>query len=734
MRRRPLCFLCIVLVILNYVLIVSGDFSKSPDILFSEAIDQKSVTVYGEIYQCEYKEGQQTIYLKETVLSLKTKKNKAQSGAQEYYKLKRIKITCPLDTKEYKIGDLVSAYGVLKEIAAASNPGQFDSQSYYAGKKISYTMWEPKLSLIKRPDVHLRRSLYELRCKGAENIKDSFLCLSKYGKLETYADVMQGIVLGEKGSISSDTEQLYQIGGISHILAISAMHLTILANGLYGILKRFGASIHVSGVLSGVFLVLYGILTGASTSTLRALVMFLLNTGAQLTGRTYDGKTALSLAAVLLLSGNPLSLTDSGFLLSFTAMVSFMLFQEKRKIGSSILLYVFMTPVTLWLFYEIPLYSIIVNLLVVPTLPIVLILGVLVCLLGSITPVLGSVAAMPGALFLAGYEVLCKGIRHLPYAKLVLGRPTYAGIVIYYSVILFCLFIFRKYRLSWKRFFVFFCMIPAVFALVYHPYGKLRITAMDVGQGDCIVMELPNHHTYMVDGGSSSVKHVGTYRIVPYLKYRGIRTLETVFITHPDMDHINGVLEILELIKEKKLHLNINKLILPKWEEMEAFQSLLSLAEKTGIPVYTMEHGECYTDDEVRMECLHPKQKNYSDKLNEGSLVLEVTYKSFTGLLTGDAQGAGEEELCENLRDVDYLKVAHHGSAYSTCESFLDKTKPEISVISCGKNNIYGHPHKDLLTRLDAVSSDQYATKDYGAIWITTDGETIDLSAFCKYN
>lgn len=747
MRRRPLCFLCIVLVILNYVLVTSGDFSKSPDVfLFLKDLDEQTVRIYGEVYQCEYKEEKQILYVKETVLMEPNDKSGRMDGEEDYYKLKQIKITCPSNVQEYKIGDFVTACGILREITSATNPGQFDSQSYYAGKQIFYTMWEPKTELIKRPAVHLQRSLYELRCRCSEVILEGVLLLAKNGEescqkntvyteeLEELANVMQGIVLGDKGGIADDTASLYQMGGISHILAISAMHLTILGNGLYGILKRLGLSIRISGVLACVFLMLYGILTGASAATLRALIMFLLNVGAQLTGRTYDGKTSLSIAAVLLLSGNPLSLTDSGFLLSFTAMVSFAIFREKRKIWSSVLLYLFMMPVTLWLFYEIPVYSILINLLVVPTLSIVLISGVLACLLGGLNLVLGAAAAIPGIFFLFIYEQLCETVQYLPYAKLVLGRPDFAGILLYYTGMMCTLWLFRKYRLSYKRVLVYLLMIPGIISLIYHPHRTLEITALDVGQGDCIVLQIPGNRTYMVDGGSSSVQKIGTYRILPYLKYKGIRTLEGVFITHPDEDHISGIVELLELIRDRKTTLKIRSLVLPNWQTMEPFETVIQLADDIGIPIQIMEKGACYNDGEVFIQCLSPDEKDYSGNMNEGSLVLEVSYKEFTALLTGDLEGMSEQDILEEVSDIDYLKVAHHGSSNSTYEAFLERTNPEISVISCGKKNRYGHPHKELLIRLKCSSSDVYATKDYGAIWVTTDGEKIDLSAFCKYN
>lgn len=794
MRKRPLCFLCIALVVLNFIFVTSGDLMESPDVFsLSDRNNNSYVTIYGEIYQCEYSNERQILYLKQTVLSENSQNNtesnntkinnkkdnkdnafnniedKSNDSFKENRKLSRIRISCKQENKDYRIGDQVSVYGKLKSIEPASNPGQFDSQSYYAGKKISYTMWEPEVTVLERPKFHFQRTLYEIRsyfssviaqCAGGgrknnlENeVKDANENIikneaEKITETETnieenvvenmwkneLGNIMRGIVLGDKGDISQETKNLYQTGGISHILAISAMHLTILGNGLYGILKRVGVPISVAGVISGIFLAVYGILTGASVATVRALIMFLLNIGAQLTGRTYDGKTSLSLAAVLLLAGNPLSLTDSGFLLSFSAMLSFAIFKENRQLGSSVLLYFFMAPVVLWLFYEIPLYSVFVNLLVVPTLAVVLVSGVVTCLVGSISLIFGKLASIPGMILLYLYEMLCKLAERLPFAKLVIGKPSISGIIAYYGIMMVALWLFRKYRLSWKRFFLYLLMIPAVFFLIYQPRTELTIASLDVGQGDCLVLETPQNHAYMVDGGSSSVNGVGNYRIWPYLKYNGISKLEAVFVTHPDGDHISGILELLEMIRDRKISLRIGQIVLPQWEDMSPFDEVVQLAEAAQIPVIQMESGDCLVDGEVRFFCIYPSGENFTERLNEGSLVLDITYRDFRGLLTGDLEGQGEYDVLEKLEDVDYLKVAHHGSGNSTFAEFLNFTKPEISIISCGKNNIYGHPHEDLLKRLQAVGTDIYATKDCGAIWITTDGEEIDLYTFKGYN
>lgn len=720
MKKRPLCFLCMVLIVMNLLFLTSGDLLKSPDAFSQEEQTQDSDSiVYGEIYQCKLLNEYLILYLKQTVLSAKS------TNSKKDQKLNRVRITCGEDTADLYPGDKICVTGQLKMLQGAANPGQFDSKKYYEGKKIDYTMWEPEIQLLERPRFSISRALYKVRqyCSGV--ISD---CTD-----EETGILMRGIVLGDKSGISQETKELYQTGGISHILAISAMHLTILGNGFYALLKKMRLPVGLAGGLTGIFLTVYGVLTGASVATVRALIMFLLNIGGRLSGRTSDPPTSLALAAVLLLSGNPAVLGDSGFLLSFSAMVSFSVFKENRKLGSSILLYFFMAPVILWFFYEIPLYSVWINLLVVPTISIVLISGAAACLLGAISYHAGLAASLPGHFLLRIYQLLCRLAGEMPYSRLVLGRPSVAGVILYYGLMLFTLWLFRRYRLSWKRFFILLLMIPAWILLNFHPQKDLKIAALDVGQGDCIVIQSPAGKSYMVDGGSTTENRIGEYRIWPYLKYYGISKLEGIFVTHPDEDHINGILELLELIKEDRISLKVEQLIIPKWKNRSAFAEIIALAKVAEIPVYEMGAGESFADGEVHFACLYPDGGDYTKDYNAGSLVLEIAYGEFCGLLMGDLEGECEEKMLEAFGEVDWLKVAHHGSKYSTCEKFLSVVDPKISVISCGAYNFYGHPHEELLERLEKAGTDIYATKDFGAIWVITDGEKIDLRTFRKY-
>lgn len=701
------------MVLIMWIAKMSGGELSSPDVLHSE---YSNAAIYGKIYQCEYKEENLILYLKQAVLS----------DDSQNRKINHIRITCDPECGEYQVSDYVCVTGDLKSIKGATNPGQFDSRTYYNAQKVSYTMWKPQIRLVERPDISLLRGLNRLKCILSKQYDQ--ILPNQYGAL------LKGITLGNKTDISDEIESLFQVGGISHILAISALHLQILGDSIYKLLRNFRMPIGAAAMISGGLLIGYGILTGASVATLRALIMFLIRIGGDMTGRTYDRATGMAVAAVVLTAGNPSYLQYSGFWLSFFAVCSFLIFKERRKLAGGILLYLFMAPVMLTYFYEVSPYSIFLNLMVVPTVGTVLVFGILGCL-GSIGSLfLGKVLVFPAVSLLHIYKILCELCEMLPGHTLLYGKPGWIQMILYYGILGSALYFFRKNRLGKIRFTGYLFMIAAWFLLTYRGITGIQVTMLDVGQGDSLIVETENGNTYLIDGGSTSEEEVGKYRILPYLKYRGIDQIEAVFLSHADKDHMDGILELLEMIKDKKTQLQICKIVLPDWKDISAFSEIVRLADECKIDVCRFDKGGTMVDGELIFSCLHPDGEDCHNNINEGSMILRLDYKQFSMLFTGDLEGTAETGLLGTYGDIDVLKVAHHGSKYSTSEAFLQEIQPEIGLISCGENNWYGHPHEELLQRLEAANAQVFQTPLHGAVTIRSNGERIDLKTFNKYN
>ena len=312
---------------------------------------------------------------------------------------------------------------------------------------------------------------------------------------------------------------------------------------------------------------------------------------------------------------------------------------------------------------------------------------------------------------------------------------------------------------------------------------ELQVTFLDVGQGDCIFLQTEDGASYLTDGGSSSVSKVGKYRMIPFLKYQGASQIKAVFVSHADSDHYNGIAELLEQAELEGIR--VENLVLTDIADecrSEGYEELVELAGQNGITVQLLHEGQQLQDGELLFQCLHPSKGYRAEDLNETSMVLLVTYREFSMLLTGDVQGAGEEHLTQELQDwkepgvaqmqdvirisgeeesmeeesieeqsiederieeqieekrpqnkmganhteteLTILKVAHHGSKNSTSEEFLKAANPKLAIISCGKGNRYGHPHEETLERLEKADVPWFCTKDYGAITVTVDDKS----------
>ena len=249
---------------------------------------------------------------------------------------------------------------------------------------------------------------------------------------------------------------------------------------------------------------------------------------------------------------------------------------------------------------------------------------------------------------------------------------------------------------------------------------ELEVTFLDVGQGDGIFLQTDTGLTCMIDGGSTDIKQVGKYRIEPFLKSKGVRKLDYVFVTHGDQDHLNGIVELME---RQAYGISIDTLVLPRkdvWDD--TLWQLAYQADMQGVSVVAMHEGESVEDARISIECIHPAENSEADPGNASSLVLKVTCQNVKLLLTGDVEGKGEEELVERFsEEIFLLKVAHHGSKNSTRELFLEQVKPKYAIISAGRNNSYGHPNQETIQRLKQSGVKIYSTQDNGAICFRID-------------
>lgn len=702
------------------------------------------------VYRIE-KTTRTVIYLKKAIL--------IRSGSTKNYPIRNIKCT----GKEEKINSLregmhVRLEGMLVLPELPRNPGQFNRRIYESGKKIDFYLENPTVLEVKeqRSDV---REVVEIWKTEMMN-----RCEKIYPDEE--AGILEAMLFGEKSELSGDIKELYQAAGISHVLVISGLHISLLALAFAGILRRLGFPMPVWVILSVGVLAGYGILIGQPTTAVRALLMFFVLQGARLLGRSYDLLSALAFAGILMLLDNPDLILDGGCRLSFCAVIGVGWYvSEKNKIFRSIgekekrknrgkggkgssagaileniragwYLWLFTLPVMLDTFYQVSVVGILWNLVAIPLLPVIIASGGLGVVLAGWNIFLGSLAGSPAYGMLQLYQEIGNISEKLPVGMWTPGQPSKPVIAGYYLVIFLLVLVEKQLIKREKRWKIFpgmeLCSMLLLLLLMAHPWQQReKITFLDVGQGDASLLQ-SGGQTLLLDGGSTSQKNVGTYVILPYIKQQGISCLEAVVLTHTDQDHINGVTEVLE--EGKKGWLTVKNLMYPYWMEgTEQGKQLKKLAEEAGASCRKIRAGDRLTIGKAEAVVLYPKEQEKIAEPNAGSLVLFWKWEGVRAMFTGDLPEEKERELLQNLPACEILQVGHHGSATSTCREFLEQVQPSLAVISCAMKNRYGHPSPDTVDRLKKTGCEIRYTMKSGAITIRKRGREILVTEYLEH-
>ena len=758
--RRPLCLICVAFVVSVFISLQMTPLSDS--FLLEE--EGSRVIYVGEVYHKEYRYNNLLLYLRNVnqvdstniPTDFKIKENEQNMGILCYVK----------EGEEPKLGSFVCVSGEGYSFSKPRNPGGFDQEMYYRIQNIGFSMKNTKILAESQNYSKYHEALYQIR-RHMEHIFDQTMS-------EKDASIMKAMVLGNKTELDKESKELYQRSGISHILAISGLHISLIGMGLYELLRRIRVPVWISAGVAVCAMIMYGDMVGMSSSAYRAIFMFALKMGAEIIHRTYDMLTALALAAVGILLEQPLYIYHAGFLLSFGAIIGIgcmlevmktdtkQIYVNKKRqkrsewiknlymnnIRESLLgsgsIFLIHFPIMLSVYYEFPVYSFLLNLLIIPAMSLVMGLGLSCLLAGSLgLGVIGAgisqLTAVGCHILLAIFEGLCEWSMKLPGANWIVGEPAKWRIIIFYAVVLllFLLHKYIKYRTNGKLCLPFWIkmmwILAAVLLLTQKTYSGLSVTMLDVGQGDCIWLETQTGHHYLIDGGSTSEGKLCEYTLVPFLKQTGTATLDAVFLTHLDEDHISGVMELLE----NEEGIQVRKIVIAEAAiRDDAYEELVHICKLKGVSLAYASTGDTMTDGELSIEVLHPFADYVTDSRNAYSLVMKLEYGSFHALFTGDVEADGEMLVAQGLPkdwECHLYKVAHHGSRNSNTEVLLEKLQPKLAIISCEDGNSYGHPHGETLERLENVGSKVMVTKDYGAIMITIDKE-IAVQGFCNTN
>lgn len=603
-------------------------------------------------------------------------------------------------SKKYHIGDKISLEGNLEKPSSQNTEYLFNYRNYLYNKKIFYIF---KIDNYKK--VSNNRFIY---------YKIKQLILKRIDK--NY--YLQAFILGDKSYIKSDVLESFQFNGISHLLAISGMHVNLLGAILLKIFLMLGVREEKRYLFVSIILMFYAILTGLSASVLRGVLFFILFSINKIFYFYIKNTNIFIITVSIALLINPFFLYDVSFWYSFSISLSLLVMGDVinkyngyfiKLLMTSIISFVVSIPISIYNFYQINFLSIIYNLFYVPFVSIIIFPASLITfIIKPIEPIYN--------IFTNILETTSVFLVRIDFLTLIFKRVYFIIYIIYF---VFIIFLFIGIRVNNKRYFV-----PIILLLLIHyfcPYFDIGsyIKIIDVGQGDSILIHSKNSNILIDTGGITSYnmkqwqKRKNQYSVVknttiPLLKSMGIKRINYLILTHGDFDHAGDTINLIENFKVDKIYLNQGNFNYLEKKIITSFKN-----------TYQVKEGQIfYLGDLVLIEL----NKEFSDE-NDSSSVFLLIYNDVKVLLTGDASIKSEKYILDNydIGKINILKLGHHGSKTSTSNLLLKSTSPDLALISCGYNNKFKHPHKETLKKLNKYRISYLRTDFEGTI-------TIDLN------
>lgn len=549
------------------------------------------------------------------------------------------------------------------------------------------------------------------------------------GQISSSGAFLEALLLGERGQLDEVTLRRLQASGLFHLIAISGAHIAIISYFLFQLLRFFPLSDQFRSWMLILGLIFYAFLVEGRPSVMRATIMTILYLLSRLFWKDLHLLNTLATAAFFLLLLNPFQLFEAGFILTFMATLTIIVFFPRIRKQLPILPFrltdlfllsltaqLGVIPFTALIFNRITLASLILNIPAVPLVGVIMAGGWLFLLISALNSTLASLAAFALDKIIHLFFLLTRifdGFRPLSYRI-----PTPAlWVIIGYFLFLFLLTVKSRFRLQKGLTLLGFSLI-AIILLIY-PFtsstSHLRLTLLDVGQGEAILVEFPGKEKMLIDGGGfqDSPFDVGEAVVSPFLWRRGLKKIDYLVLTHAHPDHLKGLKAVARNFTVGEFWQGVEPLNSPDYEELIAL-----LGPKT-------RKLHCFRGEKREMagiliQFLHPPEtkKGPAPVSNEDSLVFRLSHRQGLVLFTGDIGKPTEEELMALPFDLSalVLKSPHHGSRTSSSQSFLEAVKPKIVIISAGRNNVYGVPHPDILEKYEKRGAMIFRTDRDGAI------------------
>lgn len=663
-------------------------------------------------------------------------------------------------------GDRLIFPAKIRSFRNFRNPGGFDYRRHMAFKGIHGSAWVSSEKLLRNGTD--TRSTADRLVHAARQRLGGMIDAAASDAYTDEKAVLKALVFGDRSGIHNALRERFNRAGVGHLLAISGLHVGIVATLAFGVLRWIFAFIPFllwrgwgrqwAAAATLVPVLAYGVLAGMSPSTQRAEIMVAVFLAALILGRTHDVLNTLAIAALTILALFPPALFSISFQLSFAAVLAIVYGLE--KIGAvrsadphpmvragrwlvnfmlvSALAIAGTTPVVLYHFNQTSLVGLAANLFLVPLMGFA---AVPLGLLSALTALFSEPAAAMG--FMLSIHILhlaSMGLDFfsgLSFAAVNVVTPSLPEILLYY-LIGWGVLNLRETRIApWV---LSAALVVAVGDGLYWSYqrfwhGDLKVTAIDVGQGGSTLMELPGGGVLLYDGGGFSDNRVfdmGRRVVAPVLWRRKIATVDILVLSHPNADHLNGLIYISENFNVAELWTNGDA------NTTMGYEMLMAACREKGILVRRMDAatGETIVGP-VTLAVLHPAADFLSPPggmdqgdRNNGSLVVKATFGETAFLLTGDIQARAENQLVRRAgRDLasTVLFAPHHGSRTSSSPGLVAAVRPAVVVISAGAGNRFGFPHAEVTDRYRAAGSRILCTGTHGAVAMHSDGKTVHV-------
>lgn len=707
---------------------------------YSNIYEEKEYTVIGKIVSDKQEKEYKNCY-KIKVLKLQNSSRNVKNTYLNLFVDKKINL-------EY--GNVVKCKGAFEKGSETRNYGGFDYNRYLKTQKI-YGIFNSKKIEVMSKDI----DIFSISNNISNMIEEKIDLLLN----ETEASLCKGLILGKTEEIEESIKENFRVVNISHILAISGLHVTYIVMLISTFSQRIMGKKYGT-VFVIIVLLFYMFLVGFTPSIVRACMMGILVKIAFLVQRKNNFWNSFSLSLLLILINNPYSILNIGLQLSYLATIGIVSFSRKirKKIDNFKFLknnliirknnkiqilvnkvkdnlsvmfsaQILILPIMIYNFNILGTYFIISNLLVSSIIGITIFLSIVLVTSSFIFFPISKIFSYILTILLQ-LLIIISNISKLPFSKIYIPTPSILSIIIYFVIIYVVNFLdnvytkksdsyyrirnliaifkyrIRKNRLRVKK------LIIATFILIIIINilpKNLEVYFIDVGQGDSTFIVTPDNKTILIDGGGSLNKNfdVGKKTLVPYILDRGYIKIDYIFISHFDLDHVGGILSVLEELK-------VGKVIIGKqFENSENYENLIKIARKKQVEIIQVDEQKEIVIDNVKFNIIWPDKENIikENSLNNNSLVMKMVYRNFSMLFTGDIEEIAERKIIDTYKadsDIfksDVLKIAHHGSKTSSINEFLNLVKPQIALIGVGENNKFGHPSEGVINSLNNLRS-----------------------------